>query len=105
MYCERCLPDQKCTRQDHHEVAHTFKPLIQAKSHIYSEAILLFACRGSDKDDSGPYEDILNSYLSKPKSITPGGCSWKLPECTRCDSSTSDLENKFKEHYTGSIRL
>ena len=101
IYCEHCLPDKKCTRQDHHEVDHAFKPLKAAASHIYSEAILLIACRGCDKDDSGPHEDILRGYLSKPKTITPGDCSWNLPESTRCDSSTSDLENEFKEHYKG----
>ena len=101
IYCERCLPDKKCKRQDKHQVDHKFKLLEAANSHIYSKAVLLIACGGNDEDDSGPHEDILKGCLSKPKTITPGGCSWNLPECTRCDSSTSDLENKFKERYKG----
>ena len=63
-----------------------------ADSHIYSEAVLLVACGGNHKD-------ILRGYLNIPKFITPQACHWNLPECTGCDSSTSILENDFKQRY------
>ena len=92
-YCQRCLP-AKINQKDHHkrEIDHKFEMLKTANSHIYSEAVLLVACGGNNKD-------ILRGYLSIPKFITPQACHWDLPECTKCDGSTSNLENDFKERY------
>ena len=93
LYCQRCLP-AKINQKDHHkhEIDHKFEMLKTANSHIYSEAVLLVACGGNNKD-------ILRGYLSIPKFIYPTACHWDLPECTKCDSSTSNLENDFKERY------
>ena len=92
-YCQRCLP-AKIYQKNHHkrEIDHKFEMLKTANSHIYSEAVLLVACGGNNKD-------ILREYLSIPKFICPTTCHWDLPECTKCDSSTSNLEKDFKERY------
>ena len=109
IYCERCLPDQKCTRQDHHKVDHAFKPLIAAHSHIYSKAILLDVCGGRYECDGDPHKDILQGYLSKPKTITPGDCSWNLPECRGVTVQPvilkTNLENTTKVNTALALRL
>ena len=91
-YCQKCLPIY-INQKDHNKLkVHEFKTLKTANSHIYSEAVLQVACGGNNGD-------ILRVHLTPVKFITPKACFWHLPECTLCDSSTSDLEDRFKGRY------
>ena len=103
MHCQICFPAQ-VSREEHVKLKlnHTFQSPKTTHSHIYSEALLRVACGGN-------YKNILKASINmQPTFITPHACTWNLPECKRCDESTSICESDFKqryeaEHYIGSL--
>ena len=95
MYCQVCLVTDhlQVSREEHVKLKHNFQSPKTTHSHIYSEAVLRVACGGN-------YSNILKASINTPPTfITPHACSWNLPECKRCDESTSNLESNFKQRY------
>lgn len=92
-FCQTCLPG-KINQKEHNKLKlhHKFQTLNTTRSHVYSQRVLVAACKGN-------YECILLANRTPPKFITPQAFSLCLYECISCDTSTTNLENSFLERY------